>query len=234
MAPLASLCGAVVVVGLPFFAQWERAKGTDPASFGSIVATFVIIALVLAFIAGTSVPRWRGKLVSLGLLIVATGSAVVIASRSGTITAEGVFTAMLLPVGLLAAGLLSSLVNAGYVRRVTRSNIRPLIVMATLVLLSAAVAWKLPVVQFMPGARAGDVHPVQGSWLAFVGGVAAGAIGGPAWSRARWHWGMVLIPAAGVLGYTLQASFGTALAMLGVCVVMPEWRRRVRVSATME
>jgi hypothetical protein len=231
---LVSLSGALVVIGLPFTLQWQLAKGTDPATFGSIVATFVMIALVLAFIAGTSVPRWRGKLVSLGLLIVATGSAVVIASRSGTITAEGVFTAMLLPVGLLAAGLSSSLVDAGYVRRVTRSNIRPLIVMATLVLLSAAVAWKLPVVQFMPGARAGDIHPVQGSWLAFVGGVAAGAIGGPAWSRARWHWSMVLIPAAGVLGYTLQASFGTALAMLGVCVVMPEWRRRVRVSATME
>jgi hypothetical protein len=62
---LVSLSGALVVIGLPFTLQWQLAKGTDPATFGSIVATFVIIALVLAFIAGTSVPRWRGKLVSL-------------------------------------------------------------------------------------------------------------------------------------------------------------------------
>jgi len=234
VAPLVSLSGALLVIGLPFALQWERAKGTDPTSFGNIVAMFMLVALVLAFIAGTSVPRWRGKLVSLGLLIVATGSAVVIASRSGTITAEGVFTAMLLPVGLLAAGVLASLVDAGLARRVRSPDIRSLVVLATLVPSSAAVAWRLPVVQFISSARAGDIHPVQGSWLAFVGGVAAGAIGGPAWSRARWHWSMVLIPAAGVLGYTLQASFGTALAMLGVCVVMPEWRRRVRVSATME
>jgi hypothetical protein len=234
MAPLASLSGALLVIGLPFTMQWERAKGTDPASFGSVVAAFVIVALVLAFVAGASVPHWRGRLVSFELLSVAAGSVVVIASRSGTITAEGMLVAMLLPVGLLAVGVAASVVDAGLASRVKRADVRTLLVLATLAVLSAVVAWRFPVVQFLPGARAGEIHPVQGSWLAFAGGVMAGAIAGPVWRHVRWHWSMLLMPAAGVLGYTLQASFGAALAMLGVWMVMPEWRRHVRVNSTME
>jgi len=221
MAPLASLSGAMVVVGLPFAVQWQRATGTDPASFGGIVAAFVLVALVLAFVVGASVRRWRGRLVSFGLLIVAAGSAMVIASRSGTITAEGVLAAMLLPVGLLAAGVAASVVDVGLAGRVERAEIRTLLVLATLAVSSAIVAWQLPVVQFISGARGGEIHPVQGSWLAFAGGISAEAIGGPTWSRARWHWSMVLMPIAIVLGWMLQAPFGAALAVLGVCVAMP-------------
>ena len=224
MAPLVSLFGALVVIGLPFAVQWKRASGTEPASFGRIVAAFVITALVLAFVAGASVRRWRGRLISFGVLIVAAGSAVVIAARSGTITAEGILTAMLLPIGLLVAGIVASFIGTGLARTSMLVGVRWLLVIATLALLSVAVASRLPVVQFMTGARSGGIHPVQGSWLAFAGGIAAGAIVGPVLWRSRWHWSMLLVPAAVALGYTLQASYGVALAMLGVCVVMPGGR----------
>ena len=224
LAPLASLVGALAVTGLPFALQWERAKGTDPASFGHVVAALVVVTLVPAFIAGASVRRWRGRLLSFGLLSVAAGLAIVIAARSVSITAEGVQTAMLLPVGLLAAGVGASLVDAGLVRITERVHLRTLLVLVTLAVLSAIVAWRLPVVQFMAGTR-GEIHPVQGSWLAFAGGVMAGAITGPVWGRSRWHWSMLLVPAAIVLGWMLQAPFGAALAMLGVGVVLPQRRR---------
>ena len=222
MAPLASLCGALLIVGLPFVVQWERAKAIDPSPFGNVVATFVLVALVLAFVAGASVRRWRGRLVSFGLLSVAAGLAIVIAARSDSITAEGILTAMLLPVGLLAAGVVASLVDAGLTRRVERADVRTLMVMVTIVALSAVVAWRLPVVQFMSNARGGAIHPVQGSWLAFAGGVAAGAIAGQVWPRERWSWNSLLIPVALMLGYTLQASFGAVLAMIGVGVALPQ------------
>lgn len=225
MAPLVSLSGALLVIGLPFTVQWERASGIDPAAFGNVVAACVLVGIALAFVVGVRARRWRGRLGSLGVLIGSAGSVVVIASRSGSITAEGLLAAMLLPLGFLAAGVLASLVDAILVTRTERVNVRSLVATALLVSLSAAVAWRLPVVQFVHGSPSGGIYPVQGGWLAFVGGVAAGAIAGPMWSRSRWHWVTLLIPAAVVLGYTLQASFGAALAILGVCVVMPAMMR---------
>lgn len=221
MAPPASLCGALLVVGLPFVVQWERAKGVDPAPFGNVVAACVVIALGLAFVAGARVRRWRESLVSLGLPSVAAGLGIVIAARSDSITAEGILTAMLLPVGLLAAGVIASLVDAGFARLTVRASVRSVLVMAALAVFSVAVAWRLPVVQFMHDAPGGGIHPVQGSWLAFAGGVAASSIAGPRWWCSRWHWSMVLMPAAVVLGYTLQSMYGVALALLGMSVVMP-------------
>jgi hypothetical protein len=222
VAPLRTLSGALITVGLPFAVLWQRAHDTYPQVFGRVVAVVGIVFGVQALAIGAALyrdPRWRWAL-SYGLLTAATAAAVAVAAFSHTIIAEGQVTAMVAAIGFLLSGVAASLVAGVLAGRLENAPVRRACTGATLVGLAALVTWQLPVVQFVEGAQTGTVRPIYGSVYAFLAGAAAGALVNERRHRVSASVIIVANVTAVLVGYRLQSWFGLAVAALGIGVAL--------------
>jgi hypothetical protein len=193
-------------LGVLFTIMWRPMHDVYPHAFGRTALWVGGGALVLGGIVALTQASLRHAAIIYATLTASVCVAAAISAFSHSIIAEGQVTAMVLPLGYVAAALIAATLAAPFYRNALYYE-------AALVVLFAIFAYvasdKLPVVQFREDS---SVYPVTGGFFIVVLGRLARVHAFPPVAA------LIVAATAIAIGYFTQWWYGIAIAAVGLSI----------------